>query len=634
MAVDLQEYAAQDQAFLKQASDAQNAKRTQDSLQGDQQQPSFVSKFMADTGRVTASTIDWAVSASDSINKWRDRAARDIGAGVTTGAANIADAAGSAVSASGKGLAAAEDPEHAKDAEEGSLPTSPLWDHAKGAVLDFRDAIAVKDPTLSDNLLQAGAQLAVPFTGYSRALSGVHGFANMVAAGAVTDATALGPHDPRMADLVALGRKTEGKFGDALRALTPDGSAQNAYINYLTDRGSESEAEGRWKNVLDGLGVNMVATPLLATVGTVLKQGTAALRHAIDNGVGSAADLAPRSAVAEGYQPQNMNLSAADRAAERERVAALRDREEGVSQEIVPEPIPRRAAESEGEAARRDAVAAMPARGDGVGPKTSAGLPPVTASAADVSSGMAQNRSTVNTLRSVIDKFNGQGGEQGMPLHNAITTLNKGLSRNTPQGAFYGEVLDRLQEKNLPTQMVASNTGAHKGSALSALGTYNDIDDTLAIHPGATAGNNQSLLHTFVHEAVHAATMKAIGEQPEVANALKSIFEDAEKSPAVAKLGELDRYGLSRTAKYEGKNPITGADGKPMVGGNPKVHEFTAEAEANPRFRKALQDTPSEHGGSLWDDYKAVIGGVLGVSSATLMSPQFDKLLTKEKTGA
>ncbi len=62
--------------------------------------------------------------------------------------------------------------------------------------------------------------------------------------------------------------------------------------------------------------------------------------------------------------------------------------------------------------------------------------------------------------------------------------------------------------------------------------------------------------------------------------------------------------------------------------------EFVAEAEANPRFRQALKDTPSEHGGSLWDDYKAVIGGILGVSGVTLASPQFDKLLTKEKTGA
>lgn len=293
MAVDLQQYATDDQAFIKQAQDAKNAKLTQESLQGDQQQqPSFVSKFMTSVGRATTDTLDWAVSSADSINTMRDRAAHDVGAGIVTGAANIADAAGSAISSSGKGLAAAEDPANADAAAEGSLPTSPIWDHAKSSILDFRDAIAVKDPTLGDNLLQAGAQLAVPFAGYSRMLSGVHGFANMVAGGALTDATALGPHDARLADLVALGRHTEGKFGDTLRALAPDGSAVHAYINYLTDRGDETEAEGRFKNVLDGMGSNMVITPLLAAVGGVLKQGTAGLRYAIDNGVGSTGGFA------------------------------------------------------------------------------------------------------------------------------------------------------------------------------------------------------------------------------------------------------------------------------------------------------------------------------------------------------
>lgn len=671
MAVTLDQLQSEDDAYAKQVVDQQAAQKTKETFQPDTQkaEPSFISKFMTATGRVSTDTLDWAVNAADSINKWRGRVGQDVGAGLVTGATNIADAAGSAISSSGKGLAAAEDPAHAEDAEEGSLPTSPIWDHAKSTILDFRDAIAVKDPTLSDNLIQGAAQLAVPFTGYSRALSGLHGFANLVAANALTDATALGPHDARMADLISLGRHVEGKLGTALNALSPNGSAQNAYINYLADRGDETEAEGRFKNVLDGFGANAIVTPLFHAVASALKHGTAGLRHAVENGITSTSDMAAQpSAVAEGYQRLDMSMTPEQRAFERERIAAARDREEGVAQDVVPEPISRRAAETEGEAARRDRadqIAARPAdarawgsvqpnpaqmapKGDGVGPVTSAAFPPVAASATEVSSGMAQNRSTVNTLRKVIDKFNEQGGPtedagpdglgqkpfgQGMPLHNAITTLNKGLSRSTPQGVFYGEILDRLQDKKLPTEMVASGTGAHSGSSMEALGTYNDMDDTMAIHSGAIAGNNQTLLHTFVHEAVHAATMKAIGEQPEVAEALKSIFEDAEKSPAIAKLSDLDRYGLSRTAKYEGKAPIV-VNGKPMIGGNPMVHEFTAEAEANPRFRKALKDTPSEHGGTLWDDYKAVIGGILGVSGVMLASPQFDKLLTKEKTGA
>lgn len=296
MAVDLNQLAADDDAYAAQVSAAAAAKQTQEALQPkDQDQSSFISKFMTGAGRVTTDTLDWAVQASDKIMAARQRVGQDIGAGVATAAANAGDAIGSAFKASGQGMAAAEDPDHASEAMDDGpkWPTSPIWDHAKSTILDFRDAVAVKDPTLADNLLQSGAQLAVPFAGYSRALAGVHGLANIALAGGLTDATMLGPHDPRMADLISLGRHVEGKLGDTLRTLSPDGSALNAYINYLGDRTDESEAEGRFKNVLDGFGVNMIATPLLAAVGSALKQGTAGLRYAIENGVGSAGDLMP-----------------------------------------------------------------------------------------------------------------------------------------------------------------------------------------------------------------------------------------------------------------------------------------------------------------------------------------------------
>lgn len=55
-----------------------------------------------------------------------------------------------------------------------------------------------------------------------------------------------------------------------------------------------------------------------------------------------------------GGEDMDMSKPATDRAAERERVAALRDQEDGISKEFEPEPIPRRAAETEGAAALRD----------------------------------------------------------------------------------------------------------------------------------------------------------------------------------------------------------------------------------------------------------------------------------------
>lgn len=306
MAVDVNQLAQQDQAFLSQASDARNAKAAQEKLQPDDssQPQSFVQKWITGPiGRVSTSMMDSAMSAAETAGASPDaRHIIDVATGAMTGAVNTADSVvslGKKIRGSGT-MAAEQDPNDAEALENPPMPTSPVWDHAKGAILDFRDAIAVQDPQLDDRLVQAGAQLAIPFMGYSRALAGLHGVANMVAAGAVTDATALAPHDGRMADMLALGRHTEGKFGDTLRAMAPDGSLQNAYINYLTDRTNETEAEGRFKNVLDGFGTNILMTPLLAAAASTLKYGTAGIRYAIDNGVGSAGDLMSANPASQG----------------------------------------------------------------------------------------------------------------------------------------------------------------------------------------------------------------------------------------------------------------------------------------------------------------------------------------------
>lgn len=268
------DYTAQDEAWGKQYDEQQAADKQQ--TEAAKQPQSFLQKFTGAVGRVTSSMIDGAVATAEDPELGAPmRAARDVAAGAVTGAANIADAG---VSAAKTAL-----PMVAPVTPEQVAAASPIWDHAKQHIMDFRDAIAVHDPTLSDSLLQGVAQLAIPFTGYSRGLSMLHGVANTVAAGAMTDATALAPHDMRTADLIALGQHAEGKLGDALRAAGPYGL--NAYVNYLADRTNETEAQGRFKNVLDGLGINAVAIPLIHAAGVTLKQGQGALRYLAENGV-------------------------------------------------------------------------------------------------------------------------------------------------------------------------------------------------------------------------------------------------------------------------------------------------------------------------------------------------------------
>lgn len=136
-----------------------------------------------------------------------------------------------------------------------------------------------EDDSMSDALTQGVAQFTVPFMAWARA-TGVSSklglganFVRGMAAEAATTGTAFGPQDGRIADLVDLGRHSEGRLGDVLRQVTPDGSAANAYINYMVDRTGDSNVEARFKNIIDN------AVPSVALAG-FLKAGAATFKMA------------------------------------------------------------------------------------------------------------------------------------------------------------------------------------------------------------------------------------------------------------------------------------------------------------------------------------------------------------------
>lgn len=299
MAMDPQ---ADQDAFSQQYDAQQTAKASQEAQQT--AEPSFLQKWVLGPGtRIGTQALDTAVSAADSMFQSADSEgspakpvidkARDVMAGGATAIGNGIDATRSAIATGTKSMLDTIVPGASSNPAFDALQPakSPVWDNAKNATLNFRDAVQLKDPGISDNLTQSVAQLAVPFMGFSRAFSEVHGFANTVAAGIATDTTALGPHDMRMADLLSLGQHTEGKLGDALRAAGPYGL--NTYINYLTDRGDETEAQGRFKNALDGLVGNAILTPVLHAAGVTLKAGMNAGSFMKANGIGSLFEMGP-----------------------------------------------------------------------------------------------------------------------------------------------------------------------------------------------------------------------------------------------------------------------------------------------------------------------------------------------------
>lgn len=166
-----------------------------------------------------------------------------------------------------------------------SSDPNPYSDHTgfRAHFQAFRDQLA-SGSSASDEITQSIAQFAIPMLGWTKLL-GAQKAISMAGFGAeaLTASTALAPHAGRNADLIAGARTAEGKLGDTLSAISPDGSAMNAYINYMTDRTGESDAEGRFKNVIDSLVTTTAGAALLKTGATAIKVGRDLPRYIADN---------------------------------------------------------------------------------------------------------------------------------------------------------------------------------------------------------------------------------------------------------------------------------------------------------------------------------------------------------------
>lgn len=222
------------------------------------------------------------------VERWTKRLPRNISIGVVDAALNTWDAFKRAALAAGEGAEMREAmdegrllPEKtpAQRRIEGPSVDKALEDgEVVSAVRSFREHLTQNDST-ADKVTQGAAQFVIPFMGWTKALGGLNAASKAtnvgraVAAEAATVSTSFGPHDPRLADLYALGQHTEGALGDALNTAAPDGSLINAYIDYMTDRENEGDAEGRFKNVVDSL----VGS---AAIAGVFKTGAKSLRVA------------------------------------------------------------------------------------------------------------------------------------------------------------------------------------------------------------------------------------------------------------------------------------------------------------------------------------------------------------------
>ena len=528
--------------------------------------PGFIDSLVANADNFASQHGQWAQAI--------ERLTRASVSGITKGAVSAADSVKSAAESSGKGLAMAEDPAHAEDAAAGVDPITPMYDHARSAVMGFRDSVALKDPNVPESLIEGAWQFVPSFLMFSRATGAIGGLANLwkgesalgtlkaggsladaavsgakrlagasarfVAADAPNAAIMQGPHDPRVADMVSLLRTSEGKFGDMLRAASPDGNLLGHFISYLSDR-NETEAEGRWKNVVDSFGAGAAISGLMHSAGSILKQGWSTLHFMADNNMGSMSDV----------------------------------------------PVPKLPAET-------------PLAHEGETPAAGA----VAAPAEDA----------VAKVRGTLTQVNTSGGEH--PLHDVLAHLADNLDTSTPERAFYKDLFSDLKQHNLKSTLVAAEASDNPRQ----LGHYTRSTDAVSIAPQTLQGNGDNFLHTLGHEATHAATVNALRQSPFVQKALAQLASEAALAEPVMALPKEHQYGA--------------APGKPTA---VTAAELVAEANASRPFQLALKASKSPLGsGTLWDDFKDLTAHILKPGNAKAAvalaaSPLFEKMLTAQK---
>lgn len=174
------------------------------------------------------------------------RLSRNAAAGILAAVEEGVDTAYSAVSEADK-----TNPEGVPSHDMAPTVGEQFPEFAKGMQW-LKRSIGAGDSNL-DVMTQKAVQFMAPFTLYLKAMGGVNaasktaGAAKMVAADAMTMAANFDPHEERFADMLV------------------DLGLDNAYLRYMTDP-NETEAEGRFKNVIDSQVTNLVVGAALAPV--------------------------------------------------------------------------------------------------------------------------------------------------------------------------------------------------------------------------------------------------------------------------------------------------------------------------------------------------------------------------------
>lgn len=153
---------------------------------------------------------------------------------------------------------------------------------------------------------------------------------------------------------------------------------------------------------------------------------------------------------------------------------------------------------------------------------------------------------------------------------------------------FYRQLAKLLLKTGIAPQVMASTTEGWRfnaGNDKKYAAAYNESTNTIALFRPAAAERN------FLHEAMHAATIRALGRKGLASGQMKALFEHVKKNGNLKGM-----YGMS------------------------DVDEFIAEAFSNPKFQAALKKiaAPKASGSTLssaWHWFVRIVKGILGLPS-------------------
>ena len=147
------------------------------------------------------------------------------------------------------------------------------------------------------------------------------------------------------------------------------------------------------------------------------------------------------------------------------------------------------------------------------------------------------------------------------------------------------QIAKLLLKTGIAPQVMAGNSDGWKfnaGNDKKYAAAYNPNTDTISLFRPAAAERN------FLHEAMHAATLRALGKKGMAAAQMRALFNHVKKSGKLKGM-----YGMS------------------------DVDEFIAEAFSNPKFQAMLKQVSAAPVGgkpsSAWDWFIRVVRGILGL---------------------